>query len=504
MDHSAGTFQLTTEVAPGTRYAAVSYRWGSGKDHYMLKLETVEGMRKGVSMGVLPETILDTLTIAHHLGLKYIWIDRLCIFQDSREDWSQEASRMAFIYKHAVVTISASCAIQESQGCFRRRNPAGIQPLRLISNPLLSSQPAAGFHESSYITSNEPEMEQKEGGKLGHLADRGWVFQERILSQRIVHFAEEEVYWECRELEASEAWPEHTEAYLTPKRPSVLYGPGRESWDKHSLWHTIVEDYSTRIFTYDTDKLPALSGLARETAKLRKDDKDEYLSGLWRSTVLLDLCWSDYYDTPRIPEEYLAPSWSWASLHAKISYTAGGSGFGYRPAAQFIDASLKFATGDSYGAVHDGWIHLLGHLKPVTVVRRRNSAEHLQRQEPWPVIIRGENGEPLPFVDNSVGKLDIESFAVEGKRSVATFCLPVVKDREDDPAAENGRPEFYCLLLVPNGSIKHKRSGEALKSPRTNTPDEYQRAGLARLTVNNWSDFKAWLEESAERDVVIR
>lgn len=503
MDHSAGTFQLTTDFAPDTKYAAVSYRWGSGKDCFMLTEETAVGMRRGVSIALLPKTLLDICTIAHGIGFKYVWIDRLCIYQDSREDWSQEASRMALIYKHAFLTISAACATHENQGCFRKRNVAGIQPLRLISNPLLSPRPATGFHESSYITSDEPLEDEKDAGKLGHLADRGWVFQERTLSQRIVHFAQEEVYWECRELEASEAWPEHTEAFLTPRRPSALYGPGTQSWDKHSLWHQVVEDYSTRKFTYDSDKLPALSGLARETSELRNDSDEEYLAGLWRSTVLCDLCWGDYYDTPRIPEEYLAPSWSWASLHTKISHTAGGSGFGYRPAAEFKNARLKFATADAYGSVIDGWMHLFGHLKPVTVVRRKTSADESQRREPWPVVIRNADGTPFSFLDYSVGKLDIDSLAAGGSRSVPIFCLPVLKDREDDPETEHS-PEFYCLLLAPNGSITYIRSGEALASPETPFADEYQRVGLARMNVSDWLAFKAWLAESPERDIVIR
>ncbi|KAL1863012.1 hypothetical protein Daus18300_008168 [Diaporthe australafricana] len=469
----------------------------------MLTQEIAEGMRQGVSMELLPKTLFDACIIAHRLGIEYIWIDKLCIFQDSREDWSQEASRMAWIYKHAFITISASCASHESQGCFRKRNTAGIEPLRLVSNPFLSSKPATGFHESSYITSDEREDDEKEGGKLGHLADRGWVYQERILSQRVVHFAEEEVYWECRELEASEAWPDHKESYLTPTRPSVLYGPGRERWDKHSLWNEVVQEYSAKEFTFDGDKLPALSGLARETAELRKEDNEEYLAGLWRSTILCDLCWSSDCDTPSVPEEYLAPSWSWVSLHAKVSHNGGRSGFGYRPAAEFKDARLKFVTADPYGAVHDGWIHLFGHLKPVTVVRRTNSAGHPQRRVPWPLIIRGGDGNPLLFLDHPVGTLDIESFAARGSQSLPMFCLPVLKDRDDDPETEF-RPQFYCLILVPDGSIKHTRSGEFVRSPRTQYTDEYQRVGLATITVNNWSAFKTWLAESPERDIVIR
>ncbi|KAG6354487.1 hypothetical protein INS49_004504 [Diaporthe citri] len=450
-------------------------------------------------MGVLPKTILDTFTIAHRLDLKYIWIDRLCILQDSREDWSREASRMALIYKYAFLTISASCAAHENQGCFRKRNVAGIQPLQLISNPLLPS--VAWCHgNASCISSGEPEENQKLGGKLGHLADRGWVFQERILSHRIVHFAEEEVYWECRELEASEAWPDG-DPLKSPRRPPLLYDSGNEHRVKYSAWHKVVQDYSARVFTHDGDKLPALSGLARETAELRKDVSEEYLAGLWRSTALIDLCWRHFPGRLRVPEQYLAPSWSWASLSGNIDYGMGGQGVRYRPAATFKDARFRFATADPYGAVLDGWIHLFGHLKPVTVVQS-GLPDHVRRKMPWEVRVHGTNGQCLPFDDGFLGTLDIETFAPGEKESVAMFCLPVLKNQQLDP--EEYCPDFHCLLLVENGSIKHRTSSVALPSPKVWHEEEYQRAGLATITVSNWVAFQEWLDESPQRDVIIR
>lgn len=501
IDPQAGFFQLATKFAPETKYAAVSYRWGSGENPYMLTRGTAEDMRQGVSIATLPKTLVDTFTIAHRLGLKYVWIDRLCIFQDWREDWSKEASRMAYIYKHASITIAAACASKESQGCFRKRNIAGIQPWWLISNPLLPSLPMAGHHESSYITSDEPLPDQREGGKLGYLADRGWVFQERVLSPRIVHFAEEEVHWECKELEASEAWPEYSEKFSTLDRPSVFYGPGTEVGRIHGLWQKVARQYSTCEFTYDADKLPALSGLAREAAELRRDE-DEYLAGLWRSTVHSDLCWMVRDYTPRRPEEYLAPSWSWASLHARITHIGGKAARtpANGPVAVFKDARLKFATTDSYGAVQDGWILFFGHLKQVIVVR---TTRPFKVQDRWTMGVRHTDGSRLPFLYGAKSALDIESFEVGGNGSAPMFCLPLMKKGERDPETEH-HPKIICLLLVPNGSIKYVISGEALPSPDTQYADEYQRAGLTIMHVKDLVAFKTWLQESPERDIVIR
>lgn len=221
---------------------------------------------------------------------------------------------MALIYKHAFLTIFASCASHENQGRFRKRNAAGIEPLWLISNPLISAEwPPWDDVEASYIASREPQEDQKLGGKHGYLADRGWVFQERIFSQRIIHFAEEQVHWECRELDASEAWPDGRQEWpdekpsKIPNRPSLVHGSRNKGWGKCATWHNLVAAFSGRLFTYDGDKLPALSDLAKETAEKCNDANEKYLAGLWRSSVLTDLCWRRYVDPFEVPEHYLDP-----------------------------------------------------------------------------------------------------------------------------------------------------------------------------------------------------
>lgn len=454
-------------------------------------------------MRLLPKTILDSFTIAHRLGLRYIWADRLCIFQDSREDWSHEASRMAFVYKHAFVTISTSCASDESQGCFRKRNATGIQPLRLNFNALLPSKPANGLRDISYITCKQPDIHQKKGGKLGHLADRGWVLQERILSQRIIHFAEDEVYWECNALEASEGWPDGIGAVSTQTRPSLVHG--KESWKTHSRWLQVVEDYSARTLTYERDQLPALSGLAREMEGLRKMPNVEYLAGLWRSTILIDLCWSTHDDKASKPGEYLAPSWSWASLHGKVIYRFPVSKPAFKRVAAFRDARLKFATNDSYGAVDDGWVHLFGYLSPVTVVRRQYIRRPRKRYDIFgDYHLRDLDGNGQSFLDFAAVDLDTETLAVGESMRGPMFCFPLLGVRRAAQNARFFRQPFYCLLLVPQGFSAHIRSRETLESPGTQNQDEFQRAGLARLMVNNRSAFKAWLKETPARDVVIR
>lgn len=98
-------------------------------------------------------------------------------------------------------------------------------------------------------------------------------------------------------------------------------------WDATSLaeaWAIVVQIYSRTRLTCDTDKLIAIAGVAEWFSML---NKDEYIAGLWRQHLEVQLLWyaveasyETYHDTR--PSEYIAPSWSWASTRRRIQYKA--------------------------------------------------------------------------------------------------------------------------------------------------------------------------------------
>jgi hypothetical protein len=67
------------------RYAALSYCWG-GPQEVVAKEDTWVAMTQGITLSVLPKTIQDAVTVTRRLGLRYLWVDALCIKQDSKED----------------------------------------------------------------------------------------------------------------------------------------------------------------------------------------------------------------------------------------------------------------------------------------------------------------------------------------------------------------------------------------------------------------------------------
>lgn len=136
------------------------------------------------------------------------------------------------------------------------------------------------------------------------------------------------MYYECNEEFIGEDGLREQGRYnslipsLMPTFKSIL----RES--QHSteieLWYHLLEDYSFRQLTKPSDKLPALSGLARV---LGACIKGEYVAGLWSNALVEGLAWSRLggYSNPMtiVPRAYRAPSWSWASCDG---IAASGSG----------------------------------------------------------------------------------------------------------------------------------------------------------------------------------
>lgn len=72
----------------------------------------------------MPKNFRDAITISREPGLRYMWIDSLCIIQDSDTDWQIESSKMADIYRHGYITIAAVASPDSKGGCFPS-NPIG-------------------------------------------------------------------------------------------------------------------------------------------------------------------------------------------------------------------------------------------------------------------------------------------------------------------------------------------------------------------------------------------
>jgi hypothetical protein len=132
------------------------------------------------------------------LDCEYIWIDSLCIVQDSVDDWAHEASQMGDVYANSLLTLAATAASANSCGLNWDRNHLEVAPCRIH----------ASWEDAKRcdIVCSETTGWQRHV-ESSALSERAWVVQERLLSPRTIHFAADQVYWECPSLRASEFLP---------------------------------------------------------------------------------------------------------------------------------------------------------------------------------------------------------------------------------------------------------------------------------------------------------
>ncbi|KAK5989228.1 hypothetical protein PT974_10732 [Cladobotryum mycophilum] len=293
-------------------YAALSYCWGK-TGNLKSTTATIEEHRRGIKVTSLPKTIQDAVVIAQHLGLRYLWVDALCIIQDDVKDWEREAQQMARIYANAYLSISALGAKDTSQGCLAPRQISQ----KVV--PLDYDDENNTRHRVFATIVTQQEMGTKRRDLGGYPAsERGWILQERILAQRTLHLGNDQMYFEC-------GWGFQSEdGYAEPRdsQPSSLKHDS-EFFDGDMAgslfagfegWARLVKIYGMRYLTNDSDKLPAFSGIAKRYEALLDDI---YVAGLWKGRLIDDLHWvAEFW---RTPPDYRAPSWSWMSIDGPIS-----------------------------------------------------------------------------------------------------------------------------------------------------------------------------------------
>lgn len=280
--------RLVENCSRSERYACLSYRWGPQTKLTSLNTGNLDEYKAGIPEYKLYPLVKDAITAAHRLDLRYIWIDSYCIIQDDQRDWEIQAADMASIYEHAFLTLSATSS-EDGRRMFSTATPEAIgkQVTTVGGEPVF-------IREVLY---------QPSGVMLG----RAWVFQERLLSTRVVHFTESEIFWECRE----KGWCECGScAFL--ENSSWLGGQIKFPKLLEKLqWEHIVKEYERMELTFEKDRLPALAGVARRYGEW---NGKTYVAGLWKEDFPRALMWSkDPYSENR-PLRQAAPTWSWASL----------------------------------------------------------------------------------------------------------------------------------------------------------------------------------------------
>ena len=274
----------------------------------------------GISFRALPKTFRDAVRITRQLGIRFLWIDSMCIIQDSTKDWNHEAALMAEVYGNALCTLAALSSKNSSQGCKVTPN---VQ--ESLKSPYVELK--ADSHQSSRVRifqSVPRTWIQEYTGQAGRdedcpLRTRAWVLQEKELSNCTIYFAKNQLLWENKRRRATAQLPwEEIRSETPSEEPRMMYeNPSRRlvGAGQHP-WYQLVEDYTSRSLTIPTDKLIAFAGLAKAFGC---NSRAQYLAGNWNTDMPAALLWHVSNRTATKPA-YLAPSWSWASLMGGVTY----------------------------------------------------------------------------------------------------------------------------------------------------------------------------------------
>lgn len=302
-------------------YLTLSYRWPQ-KPITVLLSSTIDDFRRGASIDGLPRTFRDAITVARHFSIRYLWIDSLCIVQDSSDDWARESVRMHEVYANSSCNIAASASNSPDGGLFRSR----------VAKDALLGYIKVDFPGGSAKKFEIWDQFYMDRLTQGPLTGRGWVFQERVLSSRVLHFCRSQIVWECFQMNKCEMFPKWspcpTEASFSPGLKTVYAFfeskssssfPKQEektmSVDVYDQWNHLVAVYSRCDLTCPDDRLIAMSGVAE---MYKKHTGDEFLAGLWKSRLIEGLNWVVVSPVARPRNHFRVPSWSWAAVDSAV------------------------------------------------------------------------------------------------------------------------------------------------------------------------------------------
>lgn len=432
------------------KYTALSYI-SDGSSGIQWKPHDSEVEESSLSTTDLPRMFRDAILVTRRLNVRYIWIDSLCIPENPPE-WERDSEEIGSVYENAYLTLSATGVEKVADGLlFSRplRNSIDIlyRPSDGRVNGTVSVSPLPLGKEvlRSYTEMpNEP------------MSKDLWSFQERVLSRRIVHFASDQMYFECLGCFRSE------DGLLQGARfhaavETLTAGPDyyREQ-TALDRWHAILCTYGRREPTTPSDKLPALSNIARAFQPLLDD---EYVAGFWKKSLVVSLCWRSLKCQPL--RESTAPSWSWAHIDGVA--TAGFGSKSVHPEATISDTQVTLENdAKPFGNVASASIVLEAPMVPLRLVENRGG-------ERRGVSLRTEDGHE----DGFYALLDVPDrqyeVLAEGIRNSKLFALVLVKARRAECLAGSchAAVSIWAVIATPvDDSVDRvKRIGIIATSP---------------------------------------
>ncbi|KAH7129826.1 heterokaryon incompatibility protein-domain-containing protein [Dactylonectria estremocensis] len=327
--------ECNVESLPQLQYATLSHMWGPDPSVCLqLTISQLHDFESDIPLSLLPTKYLEAIRIAKSLGFRYIWIDSLCIIQDSEEDWKKEALKMATVYGRTALNISYVYPPSEKPSQQHLRDPRVIVPCRLPMDHLQRREVGSSENATSLIVQGAPGYINKFWSPTTYkqvwpLLSRAWVFQERLLCSRNIYYGQDRLLWECCQgLDDEFSGPLVDSPRSKTRFHSVFAGIQGDSLGRQhdesfkGQWGLLVEEYRLANLTFEKDRIIAFAGIVKA---VQSQTKFTYLAGIWKEFAELDLLWvihppsplGDFYDRRNEMRQHV-PSWSWFSVPTRL------------------------------------------------------------------------------------------------------------------------------------------------------------------------------------------
>lgn len=368
------------------KYVALSYCWGSSEDAALQTTSTKASLQMreaGFHADTLSPVLQDAIKVCRACKIGYVWVDALCIIQDDHIDWQKESARMFLIYQHAYFTLCATSSNSCQQGFLERKRPTAMIPFQ--------SKVDENIHGS--YTLRSPAIQQS-GTSIGAFSpwridlmkstwsSRAWTFQELRMSSRVLAFGSYTIHFLTADCVYSET-ADNSLILKSDNRADLV--DVETAFDTFSgiyttmLRQSLIEIYARKKLTNPLDRLPAFGGIA---SLAFQDDPGQYVAGLSKQDLHIDLFWcyefriitalgrpgkpvtrKEFIESFESREDYVAPSWSWASAKRNVMYEQGGFRLdtvwtNIRKEYTEANVSVEYEGKTPFGRVKDGSLEL--------------------------------------------------------------------------------------------------------------------------------------------------
>ena len=412
-------------------YSCLSYCWGGDSlNHCKLLRSNLQQFQEAISTDGIPKTVRDAMWISKAIGVRYIWVDALCIIQDDALDWRAQAPWMGQFYENAVVTIAASSSEHANMGMLR---PRVAESYKLEPCKIFNKCPDRPLPHTRGHWAGAP------------INQRAWTMQELYLSRRTIHMTDASVAWECRTHKGLEYCP------MNDASPMFPHSNTRQAFrleisdakTMYNAWQNLVIEYSSKGMTKPDDILVAVSSLADI---VRVCTQDVYLAGLWKQNLLYDLMWQTDESRSR-SENYTAPSWSWASTHG-----SGGESISFvnhrlgKAVVEIDEASVNYLDSNPRSRALSGYLRVTGKIAEAKVTFDHYWAAH--GGEGFIITVKAFNKATgdLTFDDRAMVTTNCSGFRTR-TTDTQLYCLAMT-ERDPEQGTRESRDGFMMGWLT--------------------------------------------------------